>query len=198
MQGLATIADAGYPLLAGTGFLLLREEWHAAVFGVVLLAYMMARFTWMRRRIDGYYTQRYGRVVAITLVPGVALSLCIVISYAQILRELFHAPVMLQMTLLTAGLCSYPLWTGIRDFPNRAYWLLLAGAGLASTVQLPFYQSHDLMYVWTRNTYLAIGCALVAVGALDHRLLSRTLHLQPLRVTADDAPEAAEPENPRT
>jgi hypothetical protein len=192
MHGLATIADAGYPLIVGTGFLLLTEEWHAAVFGLVLLGFMVARFTWMRRRIDGYYALRYGRVVAMTMVPGVALALCIVISYAQILRDL-HAPVMLQMTLMTVGLCSYPLWTVIRDFPHRAYWLLLVATGLACVAQLPFYQSHDLMYVWARNTYLATGCALVAVGALDHRLLSRTLHVQPIRQTAED-----EPANPGT
>ena len=134
MHGLATIADAGYPLIVGTGFLLLTEEWHAAVFGLVLLAFMVARFTWMRRRIDGYYALRYGRVVAMTMVPGVAITLCVVISYAQILRDLLHAPVMLQMTLMTVGLCSYPLWT-----------------------------------------------------------LSRTLHVQPIRQTAED-----EPANPRT
>jgi hypothetical protein len=189
MQGLATMADAYFPLVGGTALLLLSEEWHAAVLGLVLLALMVARFTWIRRRIDAYYAQRYGRVVQPTLPPGVAINLCMVISYAKIMRDVFHAPVVIQITVMTIGLCAYPLWVAVRDFPYRAYWLLVAGAGAASAVQLPFYQSRDLIYVWTRNTYLAIGSAVLAVGALDHRLLTRAPHAQ--RETLSEVP--AEP-----
>src|SRR5262249_61734579 len=50
LQGLSTIADAGFPLICAAGFYLLSEEWHALVLGPVLAFYLWARFSSLRRR----------------------------------------------------------------------------------------------------------------------------------------------------
>jgi len=52
LQGLSTIADAGFPLICAAGYYLLSEEWHALILGAVLAFYLWARFSWLRRRFD--------------------------------------------------------------------------------------------------------------------------------------------------
>lgn len=176
MQGLTTIAESAWPLLIAAGFFLIVEEWHALPFGAVLAVYIWARFTWMKRRIERHYAERFGRTGPPVFSNGLGLMLTQVIAFNQILRDLFHAPDYLRVALIATALCAYPVWIAIRDFSYRSYWLLLVIAGIGVSVQIPWVgPGSDASLMWARDANLAVGLALFAVGALDHLLLVRAL-----------------------
>jgi len=176
MQGLATMADAFWLLLTAAGFFLISEEWHALPFGVVLAVYLWSRMTWMKRRIQRHYAERFGRTGSPDFRQNLGLMFNMVIAYNQILRDLFHAPDPVRVSMMAAGLCGYPLWIGIRDFSYRSHWLLLVVAGLGVSIQIPWVPpGSDAGFAWARDANLAVGLALFVVGALDHQLLVRAL-----------------------
>jgi hypothetical protein len=178
MQGLTTMAESFWLLIVAAGFFLISdsEEWMALPFAAVLAAYVISRFTWMKRRIERHYAERFGRTGLPVFRNGLGLMFNQVIAFNQMLRDLFHAPDYLRVVLIATALCAYPLWIGIRDFSYRSHWLLLVIAGLGVSVQIPWVgPGSDASFMWARDANLAVGLALFVVGALDHLLLVRAL-----------------------
>lgn len=177
MQGLRRIADAAWPLLIAAAFSAISEYWHAIPFGAAMVLLMWSRWTWLRRRLDRHYAERFGRTGASSVLPpeDLGLNFSIAIGANGMLRDMFHAPDALRVAIIMSALCAYPLWIAVRDFSYRSYWLLLVIAGIGVCVQIPWVPRGDAADIWVRDANLAVGLGLLAVGALDHLLLVRVL-----------------------
>jgi hypothetical protein len=195
MQGLTIMASAFWLLLNAAGFFLISEEWQALPFGAVLAVYLWSRLTWMKRRIERHYADRFGRTGPPVFRNDLGLMFSMAIAYHQILRDLFHAPDYLRVALVATALCAYPVWIAIRDFSYRSHWLLLVIAGIGVSVQIPWVApGNEAAFMWARDANLAVGLALFAVGALDHLLLVRALGGGSHQASAvEDVPSARPP-----
>jgi hypothetical protein len=188
MQGLRTIADAGSPLLMGAALSLMNEEWHVIPFAVVFSFYLVARWTWLNRRIERYYVDRFGRTGTWLSSSDLGLTLGMVIGQNSMLRDLFQAPARVRVALIMVALCVYPLWISVRDFPYRSHWLLLVAVGVGIALRIPGVPSGDAGDYWYRDSMLAIALGLLVVGTVDHLQLVRVLGRGARAAdTADDA-----------
>ena len=177
MQGLRRMADALWPLLLAATFSAMTEYWHLIPSGVAMVFLLWGRLTWLKRWLERYYAERFGRVgdPAAVYHEDLGLHLSMAISLNGPLRDLFHVPDYARVAVIMTALCAYPLWIAVRDFSYRSYWLLLVIAAIGVTVQIPWVPAGDTAYLWVRDANLAIGLGLLAVGALDHLLLVRAL-----------------------
>jgi len=175
MQGLRTMVDAFWPLSFAALHYVVKEGWQIAAFATVFTVYLWFRFRRIPRRLDAYYAQRFGRTGEFLFPENLGLWFGMAINFNEPLRDAFRAPDSLRVAVLMVALCSYPLWIVVRDAPYRLYWLAVVLAGFAAAIQIPWVPIGEGRYVWVRESHLAIGLALLAVGALDHLLLAHTL-----------------------
>jgi hypothetical protein len=195
LQGLATVADAAFLLLfAGVGYLA-RSGWIDRTPAMVLViavggAYLWARFTVIRRRIDAYYASRYGRVQWSLGRPFLfPMYLQGTVSTQMLLDMGIPLPARVAIVLLVLG--GLPGWIVVRDWPYRAHWLLPVAAGIVVAAMFSGVTTHEQAKDWLLPALLACGASLAFAGLLDHLLLMRTLHPGP-----SDQPERAPVQTP--
>lgn len=177
MQGLATVADSGFLLIPGTAFYLVSEEWHVAVFALVLAIYMVVWLAWGLRRLKRYYEERFGRT-ARTRISSHAVTLSVNLGLiGNTCRLVPHASLPIAAGILIPLLVFIPVWISVRDYPVRAYWLVLAVVGALVGIQFAGVNiaSSDAYYHWLGSSSVGLGLGLVAVGMLDHYFLARGL-----------------------
>jgi len=190
MQGLTRMADAFVPLyVAAAYYVMLDDWWQAGLFLAGMILYMWSRHTWMRRRINAYYSGRFGRTGWIETRENLGFWFFMAIGFNDSLRDMFQAPVYVRIAFMLAALCAYPLWIAVRDFPFRLHWLAVFVAGFAAAIRIPFVPVGQGGDLWVRDSNVAIGLALLAAGALDHLLLTYAL--------GGGAPEASRLEEER-
>jgi hypothetical protein len=176
MQGLRTMADAFWPLWFAALLHFVSDWWDAALFFAVMIAYMWSRSTWLPRRIEAYYAERFGRAGADRWGrEDLGFWFSMAISFHETLRDMFRAPDYVRIGLILPVLCAYPLWIVVRDAPFRLYWLAVFLVGFTATIRIPWVPIGEGRHLWERDSYLAIGLALLAAGALDHLLVAYTL-----------------------
>jgi hypothetical protein len=180
LQGLSTVADAALLLLCAAGLHLARSGWTGSAWGILFLtaAYGWARFTRIRRWIDGYYVNRCGRV---------HWSLGFPFAFPLYMQGLLCAPVLVDVDvptpvrvafvlLLLAGL---PFRIVVRDWPYRAHWLLPFAAGVVLAVMFAAVNTREEARAWLPEALVTCGASLALAGLLDHALLLKTLHAGP-------------------
>ena len=193
MRGLNTVADAVMPIHLGLVLAFFHAGaseslWLLVVMLIVPMAYWLwARYTWVRRRIDGFYAERCGRVTA---VIGIEYKDFFTQGpmYVPILKQL-GAPNWSLALVALAILSIHPLWIVRRDWPYRAHWLLPAVVGIVASMMLAGVRTKEDAFTWQAFVFLGGGMAMAIAGMLDHRLLVRTLR----PATPHLAPEPEDP-----
>jgi hypothetical protein len=180
MQGLTTIADAVFPMGMGLVFMfgmfsseLVDSEWPILVAVLPMAVWVWARFTWIRRRIDAFYTERCGRVASVIGIDRV-LSFYQAVMVLPLLIQ-FGAPLWLRVAIVLPLLVVHPLWIVVRDSPYRRHWLVPALVGFIAALRLVDVRTSEQAYMWQMWVSMAGGLAIACAGALDHLVLVRAL-----------------------
>jgi hypothetical protein len=195
LQGLATVADAAPLLLLAAGGYAYHAAWldrsRSIVLGIAVCGgYLWARFTWIRRWIDAYYANRYGRVQQSVGRPSPFLMYFQGIVLAPTLHDM-GVPVPARVAIVLLVLGGVPGWIVVRDWPYRAHWLLPGAAGVVAAAMFAGVTTHEQVNAWLVPTLCACGVSLALAGLLDHALLTCSLHPSP-----SDQPERAPVQTP--
>jgi hypothetical protein len=197
LQGLRTVVDAVPALIFAAGLHWAQSNYHLIILFAALAAYFAARATWIRSRLDAYYSRRLGRVdpsvpnLDATLLFGQFRPLGwsdrsgpnsegIFLFYqglitAPMCRDI-HLPGFVQILVIASMLGFQPIWILIRDWPYRAHWLLPLGVGVAFAFRLAAVASAREVDAWQVLVCLCGGVALAIAGVFDHALLLRSLN----------------------
>jgi hypothetical protein len=195
LQGLRTVADAVPPVIFAALLRSGESNRNVIILACGLAAYFAARATWIRSRLDAYYSRRLGRVDRSVPNPDRTLLFSpsrplgwgdrnpnqdwIFLIYQGLIsapmgRDM-HLPVFVQVLLTMLMLGFPPIWILVRDWPHRAHWLLPLGVGVAFALRLGVVATSQEAVAWQVLVCLGCGVALAIVGALDHLLLVKSL-----------------------
>jgi hypothetical protein len=181
LQGLGTVLNAGWLLLFYAGLHCSTNRRVLVWFGAFAV-YAIGSQTWLRWRIERYYTTRFGRVGDRTSTyrgPGVDAGAWVLLPV--LLDSEFRLWAL--GAAITIVLIGSPLWIVLRDWPYRRHWLLPACVGGVVCLRLTTVEPLD-RYAWALLAAAAGFVCVTAAGLLDHALLVKTL----ARSQADEDP----------
>jgi hypothetical protein len=187
LQGLGTLANAGWMLLLLVGLRCSTNRQVLAWFGAFAL-YAIVSQTWLRRRIERYYVTRFGRAAersSSTLGPGVDAGAW---AFLPVLLD-SEFRLWAIAAAITIALIGGPLWRVVRDWPQRWYWLFPVCVGAGLCLRFITVDTTD-RHAWTVFATAAGFVTVTAAGLLDHALLVRTLS----RAAADEPIRAPGPQ----
>ena len=171
MQGLATVSDAAFPVLLGTGLLFIRSDTAMFWYGAGVLVWFVISITWLRRRIQAYYDTRFGRTTGWAYPTSVVLFQGL--TAGGVLTDM-HVPAVVRVILVFLLLGGWPAWIAARDWPYRVYWAIPTVVAAAVAVPLSSRSADGgesaLAVLW-----IVVGMSFTIAGLLDHLLLARTL-----------------------
>ena len=171
LQGLVTISDAMFPLLLGAGLFIFHSDTAVLWYGAGIVVCFLFSLVWLRRRIHAYYTERFGRT------GGAAYPMCVVmlqgLTAGSMLTDI-HVSAAARVPIVFLLLGGWPAWIAARDWPYRWHWSIPVVVAAAAAFPLSSRPVDGGQFVMA-TCWVAAGGALAIAGALDHRLLVRTL-----------------------
>jgi MFS superfamily sulfate permease-like transporter len=140
---------------------------------VLFAAYFVLWIKVLRKRVERYYDERFGRVGRRTFgpVPSVLVAY-LGLAWTTIFLDA-HAPWVLPVAIVVLSAATWPARIARRDSPYRAGWGLVAVAAIVAALQLPGDASRR--FEWRTNAMLEVGLATAIAGLCDHLILVRTL-----------------------
>lgn len=196
LQGLRTVADALPAVIFAAGLRWVRSNLDVMILFGALATYFALRVTWIRSRIESYYSRRLGRVEPSVVQPDPALlfrhfhrparvdgsrsnSDGVFLFYqglitAPMARDI-HLPVFVQIVIVGSMLGFLAAQILTRDWRYRAHWLLPLGVAAAFALGLTTVASARDLYEWQTLACLCGGVALAIAGVCDHLLLVESL-----------------------
>jgi hypothetical protein len=197
LRGLRTAGDASVLLVLSTALLAAGAFDEGRLSGAAMTMAASVVGGWfnscafvLRRRLDRYYTSRFGRVAPKRYVPSPALWLMCATSWMGTWCDI-PGPAWVRAPLALAAaipLVAWAGWIARRDAPFRAHWALVAIAFVVITLQLPIdYAAGQLL--WRTRALLYGGGALLMAGIGDHLILLRAMprHPEPLGEAGDQS-----------
>ena len=157
--------------------------------GIWLLVLMVRRWVpaldWLQ---DSYGVLSYSFLIVIVLIPAYYTHRFGRLDWQE--RSRFWWMLWLGVTALMVDtlttirgvpsaffftIAAFSAWTVIRDWPVRTHRLVMASAALFASITFAHVTDDATRLAWGRQTLVLTAVALIVTGALDHRLLSRTL-----------------------